>query len=156
AVNLPFQPWHGFLQSISSVLSYTPDAALWGTAQVQLSQFAYDKLWAASLLAVALFLMLIAIAMIPLGRWVGYYLEAAPDTVTAYSVNLLGSLTGIWLLAVLAYFWLPPSYWFIAAFALILFAQPFSWRSVLVACALLAITLLALKPARGTSIYWSQ
>ncbi len=155
AVNLPFQPWHGFLQSISSVLSYTPDAALWGTAQVQLSQFAYDKLWAASLLAVALFLMLIAIAMIPLGRWVGYYLEAAPNTVAAYSVNLLGSLAGIWLLAILAFFWLPPSYWFIVAFVLILFAQPFSWRSGLVACALLAITLLALKPTGSNSVYWS-
>jgi spermidine synthase len=154
AVSLPFQPWHDILRGISSVLSFTPDAALWGQFAFNLPY--YYQLLAASLLIVAAFLMLISIAMIPLGRWVGYYLEAAPDTVTAYSVNLLGSLTGIWLLAVLAYFWLPPSYWFIAAFALILFAQPFSWRSVLVACALLAITLLALKPARGTSIYWSQ
>jgi hypothetical protein len=102
-----------------------------------------------------MFLMLLCLAMIPLGRWVGYYLEAAPSTVAAYSVNLVGSLAGIWLHAILAYFWLPPSYWFIVAFLLILFAQPLSWRSGVVACALLAITLLALKPANGDSVYWS-
>lgn len=154
AVSLPFQPWRYFLRAMSSVLSFTPDAALWGNA-LQLSRPEYYQLLAVSLLVVAGFLMLIAIAMIPLGRWVGHYLEAAPNTVAAYSVNLLGSLVGIWLLAILAFFWLPPSYWFIVAFVLILFAQPFSWRSGLVACALLAIALLALKPARDKSVYWS-
>ncbi len=153
--NLPFKPWHDFLQSVSSILSYTPDAALWGTAHLKLSPPAYYQFFISSLLVVALCLMLQCLAMIPLGRWVGYYLEAAPDTVTAYSVNLLGSLTGIWLLAILASFWLSPSYWFIAAFVLILFARPFSWLSGLVACALLAITLLALRPANGDSVYWS-
>lgn len=138
AVGLPFPTWHKFLRVMSSVLSYTPDSALWGAA-LKLTPAEYSGLLAASLLAVFGFLMLIAIAMIPLGRWVGFYLETAPRTVTAYSVNLLGSLAGIWLLAILAFFWLSPSCWFIAAFVLILCAQPFSWRSCLIACALLAI-----------------
>ena len=34
-------------------------------------------------------------------------------------------------------------------------AQPFSWRSALVASALLAVTLLSLKPTMGSSVYWS-
>ncbi|MGA2889999.1 MAG: hypothetical protein ABSE51_18290 [Terracidiphilus sp.] len=152
-VNLPFQTWHRLLQMMSSVLSFTPDAALWGTLQFHLS--AYYGLMAISLSIVAAFLMLIAIAMIPLGRWVGHYLETAPNTVAAYSVNLLGSLAGIWLLAILAYYWLSPTYWFIAAFVLILFAQPFSWRSAIIASVLLAITLLALRPASDKSVYWS-
>lgn len=154
AVSLPIQSWQGFLRTISSVLSFTPDAALWGNA-LKLTTAGYYQLFAASLLFVAGSLLLIIIAMIPLGRWVGYYLEAAPNTVAAYSVNLLGSLVGIWLLALLAFFWLSPSYWFIVAFALIVLSQPISWRSALLAGTFLAITLLALRSPGGQSVYWS-
>ncbi|MGD0902011.1 MAG: hypothetical protein ABR924_03620, partial [Terracidiphilus sp.] len=153
-VSLPIQVWHRFLQLMSSVLSRTSDAALWGGLyQGAVSGYFWD--FTLSLLVVALFLMLLAVAMISLGRWVGYYLESAPKTVAAYSVNLLGSLAGIWLLAILAFLWLSPSFWFAAAFVLILFARPLSWRSGLVACALLAVTLLALHSAPGESVYWS-
>ncbi len=154
-VNLPFKRWHHFLQSVSSILSYSPDAALWGQIQSRLSLFSYYRSFVASLFVVAVFLLLLTIAMIPLGRWVGHYLEAASNTVAAYSINLLGSLIGIWFLAILAFLWLPPSYWFAVAFAFAVVAQPFSWRSALAAAALLFITLLALKPAGGTSEYWS-
>lgn len=154
-VSFPFMPWHGFLQAISSVLSYTSDAALWGTANFKITTSDYAAFFACSLLIVALILMLLCLAMIPLGRWVGYYLESTPNTVTAYSVNLLGSLAGIWFLAVLALLWFPPTYWFFAAFILIFFAQPFSWRSCLAACTLLTITLFALRPIKGEAVYWS-
>jgi spermidine synthase len=154
-VSLPFKGWHEFLRLISSVLSYAPDAALWGEIQDRFQLSVYYQVFICCLLAVALFLLLLAIAMVSLGRWVGYYLEAAPNTVAAYSVNLFGSLAGIWLLAILAFLWLPPAGWFIAAFVLIVCAQPFTWRTSLVSCALLAITLLALRPASGNPVYWS-
>ena len=153
-VNLPLNSWHDFLRTVSSVLSYTPDGVLWG-AVVGLSRPDYYRNLVASLLLVGGFLMLICIAMIPLGQWVGYYLEAMPKTVAAYSINLLGSVAGIWLLAILAYFWLAPSYWFVVAFALVWIAQPFSWRSSIAACALMAITLLALRPPHDASVFWS-
>jgi SAM-dependent methyltransferase len=152
-VGLPFKIWHNVLQTMSSVLSFTTDAQLWGT--IRLAPSMYYQYLGMALLIVAGFMLLLAIVMIPLGRWVGYYLETAPNTVTAYSVNLLGSLAGIWLLAVLAFLWLSPSYWFIAAFVLIVSAQSFSWRFSLIACALLAVTLLALRPYNGSSVYWS-
>jgi hypothetical protein len=148
-VNLPFAQWQAFLRIISTVLSYTPDAALWGYVNSRLSPSQYYFILAASLLAVALFLTLLTMAMIPLGRWVGYYLEASPNTVAAYSVNLLGSLAGIWLLAILAFWWLSPSYWFVVAFALVLFARPVSWRSALIACALLAVTGLRTRSSQS-------
>lgn len=153
AVSLPFKPWHDILQTMSSVLSFTTDAQLWGTIRVASSS--YYQFLAVSLLIVSGFMLLLVMIMIPLGRWIGYYLETASNTVTAYSVNLLGSLAGIWLLAILAFLWLSPPYWFTVAFVLILLAQPFSWRSTLIACALLAITLFALRPANGNSVYWS-
>jgi spermidine synthase len=154
AASLRLNPWHDFLRSVSAVLSYTSDGALWSSA-VKVPLGTFSKAYASSLLIVAMFLFLICIAMIPLGRWVGFYLETIPNTVSAYSVNLLGSVLGIWLLAILAFMWLSPSYWFVVAFALVLFAQPFSWRDVLVGVALLGITLLELKPGNETKVYWS-
>ncbi len=153
-VSLPFQLWHAYLRFLSSVLSYTPDAALWGSA-IKFSTSDYYLALFSSLLVVAAFLMLLSYTMIPLGRWVGYYLEEASNTVSAYSFNLLGSLIGIWLLALLSFLWTPPSYWFVAAFVLVLLAQPIKWRSLLAGCGLLAITLLALHAGDSSSVYWS-
>jgi spermidine synthase len=153
-VNLPFASLHKFLWIMSSVLSFTPDAALWGTS-FNVSTSDYYGLFALAIIVIAILLLLIATAMIPLGRWVGYYLESAPGTVKAYSVNLLGSVIGIWLLAILAFLWLSPPYWFAAAFALILLSQPFSWRTILVACGLFVVVFLALRPANRGMVYWS-
>ncbi len=152
--SLRLGPWHDFLRSVSAVLSYTSDSALWSSAR-KVSFDTFAEAYASSLLIVAMFLLLICIAMIPLGRWVGYYLESLPNTVSAYSINLLGSVLGIWLLAILAFMWMSPSIWFVVAFALILFAQPFSWRDVIIGVALLGVTLLALKPGPDTKVYWS-
>jgi len=154
AVGLPFQTWRNLLRIMSSILSLTPDAALWGLLST-VSRPVYYPMLFLSLAIVAGFMLLLCISMIPLGRWVGYYLEEAPNTVTAYSINLLGSLVGIWLLAILAFLWFPPALWFVAAFVLIMASQPFSWRSTAVACALLALTLLSLRPEHGKSVYWS-
>jgi spermidine synthase len=154
AVTLPFQFWHVFLRNMSYILSITPDAALWGHG-LELSTSSYWIGFGRSLAVVAGFLLLICVAMIPLGRWVGFYLEAASNTVTAYSVNLLGSLLGIWLLALLALHWLSPSYWFAVAFVLVILAQPISWRSLLISAALMAITLFALQHRGNDSVYWS-
>ena len=86
AASLRIGPWHQFLRSVSAVLSYSSDGALWSSAmQTPLGTFA--EAYASSLAIVAMFLLLICIAMIPLGRWVGYYLETMPNTVSAYSVR---------------------------------------------------------------------
>ena len=154
AASVRLDAWHGFLRSVSAVLSYTPDSALWGPA-FKASTGAYYEAFVSSLLLVATFLMLICIAMIPLGQLVGYYLETISNTVSAYSVNLLGSIIGIWLLAVFAFLWLSPGYWFAIAFALILLAEPISWRNGLIGAAFMAITLLALVPPHDTKVYWS-
>jgi spermidine synthase len=153
-VNLPFQVWHNVLTMMSSALSLAPDAALWGD-YVKLTGSEYWTLTVFSALMLALFLILLVIAMAPLGRWVGHYLETATDTVTAYSVNLAGSLVGMWLLAILAVLWLSPPYWFALAFVLVLIAQPISWRTGIIGSGLLLVTLFALLPAGGKAIYWS-
>lgn len=153
-VALPFRAWHSFLMAMSSVLSYSPDAALWGHI-AHLNKHTYALAFILCMLVVMVFLSLICVAMIPIGRWVGYYLESASNTVTAYSVNLLGSLIGIWLLAILAFFCVSPSWWFAIAFVLIVAAQSFSWRTYLVAAAFLTVTLIALRQFDVAQVYWS-
>jgi spermidine synthase len=153
-VSLPFQLWRNILIIMSSALSFTPDAALWG-ADLKLTGSEYWTMTGFSALMLALFLLLLVIAMAPLGRWVGHYLETASDTVTAYSVNLAGSIVGMWLLAILALLWLSPAYWFALAFVLILAAQPISLRQGITGGVLLLITTFALWQAAGKAVYWS-
>jgi spermidine synthase len=153
-VNLPFQPLRAALLMMSAALSFSSDAALWG-ANLQLTSSEYWMMTAFSALMLALFLFLLVIAMAPLGRWVGHYLETASDTVTAYSVNLAGSVVGMWLLAILAVLWMPPAYWFAAAFVLVLAAQPISWREGVAGAGLMAVALVALWPNGSKAVYWS-
>jgi spermidine synthase len=153
-VTLPIPSLHTALDTMSAALSFAPDAALWG-ASLKLTGSEYWTLTAFSALMLALFLLLLVIAMAPLGRWVGHYLETASNTVTDYSVNLAGSLVGMWLLAILSLLWLPPSYWFAVAFVLILAAQPISWRTGILGGVLLLITLFALRPKGPNAVYWS-
>lgn len=151
---IPNQTYQILLRAISTILSMSPDAALWGQ-EIKVPQHVYWEFFVLSLLFVAGFLLLLSVAMIPMGRWVGYYLESAGNTVTAYSVNLIGSLIGIWLLAILALLWLSPSYWFAAVFLLVFVAEPFSWRSALITSGLLAATLLALHSRGSEQVFWS-
>jgi spermidine synthase len=153
-VNLPVPLLRRCVEMMSAALSFSPDAALWGKT-LNLTAAEYRMMTVFSVCILASFLLLLVIAMAPLGRWVGYYLETAKDTVGAYSVNLAGSLVGMWLLAALALLWLSPPYWFALAFVLILAAQPISWRSGLAGAFLLLITLFALRPAGGNAIHWS-
>ena len=74
--------------------------------------------WTAILLVICLLLLLVAV-MIPPGQWVGYYLDIAPDPISAYSANLLGSVAGIWGFAGLAFISLSPPYWFCLAFLIL-------------------------------------
>lgn len=53
---------------------------------------------------------------VPVGRLLGRLLDDNPNTVRAYSVNVFGSLVGIWLFVLASALNLPPSVWF-AAFA---------------------------------------
>ncbi len=154
-VNLPLPFWKQAVNGMSTFLTISPDAALWGDG-TQFSQAQTVPLFLVAGGMLAVFLILIVIAMVPLGHWVGFYLDEARRPVRAYSVNLLGSLAGVWLLAVLGLFWLPPAYWFLVAFLLVLFveARP-SRRFAFFAIILLAVTLFSLRVPKSRQVGWS-
>lgn len=122
ALVLPVQGWHRFLEAVSSRLALSPDAAIWGSGPPPPPAVAW-LLTSASVLVVGAFLLLLVAAMIPLGQWVGHDLDRAEDLVRAYSVNLLGSVIGLWLMALLAFHRLPPALWLVTAFLLLLLAR---------------------------------
>ena len=101
-VGLPFAPWKSILESLSSVLSLSPDAQIWAGV-IQNDRHSLLGLFIESVLLISSLLLLMVATMVPLGQWVGTYLDAAPNPVAAYSVNLIGSFAGIWLFAAMSF-----------------------------------------------------
>jgi spermidine synthase len=156
-VQVPSQTWQAFLRLLSNQLSISPDVSQWGFLH-HLRGTSVALLSAAAAVAVAVFLLFLVAVMVPLGQWVGYCLDSAPRPIRAYTVNLLGSVAGLWIFAGLAFFWLPPGYWFTPGFLILLFLlrRP-SKRFAMAGIILLGVTLLLLRystyPADRT--YWS-
>ena len=156
-VQMPFNTWQDFLMHLSNQLSISPDAAQWGRVY-QHSGATLVMFVVASAVAVTTFLVLLVMAMIPLGQWVGYYLDAAPNPVLAYTVNLLGSLGGVWAFGILSFYRLPVTYWFTLGFVVLIFVQRPSLRIAVATGALLCFCLLLLRTSpldAGQKTYWS-
>src|SRR5207245_6066818 len=155
----PLDRWKNFLRLFSALLSLSPDADLWGYEPVirNLHGEGIVMMTALPIIAVAVFLLLLVAVMIPLGQWVGYYLDQARDPVGAYSINLLGSVAGIWVFAGMAFLWLPPEYWFGVACLLLLIIRPSSLRFGVAALAVLALSVVLLRLPRASKFetHWS-
>jgi len=106
---------------------------------------------------VGVVLLLVVATMVPLGSWVARLLESSPSVVPAYSVNLLGSLAGVWVFAGLSFLHLAPIIWFLIAFALLLLTgvrrEAIGLRGWLAICACLLFLVLDGRPAGKT--IWS-
>ncbi len=57
---------------------------------------------------------------VPLGRILGRLMDDHPNTIAAYSVNIAGSLAGVWVFVLLSVFYQPPSVWFLILAGLLL------------------------------------
>jgi len=154
----PIRAWQVFLTVLSSRLSLSSDAAMWGFLyEAPFGSATWYLLFAASVLAVAAFLLLLMAVMIPLGQWVGFYLDRASHPVQAYSANLLGSVAGIWIFAGIAFLRLQPAYWMVLAIVLLALMPPRSRRlglaSLIAAAGVFLLVQHSRNPDRTT--YWS-
>ena len=75
---------------------------------------------------------------VPVGRLLGKLLDDHPNTVQAYSVNVAGSLIGIWLFVAASALYLPPVAWFAVFAAGCLFFLAGTGRAKAIDCGLLA------------------
>jgi len=116
ALKTPFLPENKQIFSQITKLLAFDDFFVWGTGseKLQLGNLA---------LGLSLLLVLIGIIVwifIPIGRYLGQLFEQSPNRILAYSVNVFGSLIGIWLFSVLSYNSVPPPYWLAIGLLLLL------------------------------------
>ena len=100
------------ITNLSSFIGWFSDIHIFGRAY-----FTGNFLWGLSSAAIAMSIVialfgLLAITFIPLGQFVGWYLENSKKGVVAYSVNLIASIIGIWLFTGLSFISSPPIVWF--------------------------------------------
>jgi SAM-dependent methyltransferase len=114
--------------------------------------------WVIPMWAVAgAFFALIALSFIGLGQVMGRAFDAIPDRVRAYSIDILGSLTGIAAFAAMSWFQLPPTAWFVPIVALMLYFA--GWRKPVQLAAAAATMGLVAIGAHGLrvhgNVFWS-
>lgn len=139
--------------ALPQMLGGGTEVHIWGVPSLPTS-------WLGTLLALAVMVPLfavIAMAFVPTGQLVGWYLEQAPDGVSAYSVNVLASLAGIAAYTLLCFLYQPPAVWMLVAGVLsaLVFWRKAQVRWLLVASFLVCVLLLAGRDHRGISTYWS-
>ncbi len=155
-IELPVPQWKSILEGVSSALSYSNDAQLW-SAFAGSSRESPLIAFVASAVFMTGFIYLVVSTMVPLGQWVGTYLDAARNPVSAYTANLAGSLAGIWFFAGLAALHSSPVIWLgVAFFLLILIRDPSNRFGVTSLVLFIASLILLYHAYSGTAkIYWS-
>jgi hypothetical protein len=87
----------------------------------------------------AIFFMLIALTFIGLGQVMGRAFDVIPNRVLAYSVDILGSLTGIVAFGVMSFFRTPPVLWYAIGTVIVLrFLPRLTWFQSACAIALVS------------------
>lgn len=100
------------LGKISEALSVLDDFTIWGAIEVE-SSLTSILLVIVGLVGVYCLLFLVVEIFVPLGRLLGRLMDDNPNTIWAYSVNVAGSLLGIWLFVLLSFLNQPPISWFL-------------------------------------------
>jgi hypothetical protein len=118
-IKFPWEPLRTLISALPSYLGAASEVHFFGIPNVPFSLLSILGLCAAVALTVPMFI-LNAMIFVPLGQIVGGYLETSPRGITAYSVNILGSLAGILLFTLLCLLSQPPVVWFFAAALLLI------------------------------------
>jgi spermidine synthase len=156
-IQLPWKALRALIATLPVLLGATSEMHIWGVGSMQLTPVALIGLLLASVVTLPIFALL-AVAFIPIGQLVGWYLENAPDGVAAYSINVAASLAGIGLYTGLCFANLPPAAWFAVAgvLAVALFWSVPRARWALGATFAVSVALLFLNTSRpGAIVYWS-
>lgn len=97
----------GVSEALTRGLTGFADSVVWGNTRSSAS----GPLMGLSLVMTLMQLSAIAIAFVPLGRWLGRWMDAHPHPIPAYTANILGSLLGIGLFDAATVARTPPWSW---------------------------------------------
>ena len=114
---IPFT--RAWLGKISEMLSVLGDFLIWANLE-NVGRLSSGLLVVLGLGMTFVLMVLVWDIFVPVGRLLGRLLDDHPSTIWAYSVNVAGSLVGIWLFVFLSAFDLPPVSWFAVVAALVL------------------------------------
>ena len=153
-------PLRVLYRSISGMLAFLHDYVIWGTVMPGLDVLGVRvAMFLASAVASLVLMILIAQPFIPLGRLIGRLMDEAPRPIVAYSVNIAGSLAGIWLFAILSVLEQPPVIWFALLAVLYLpFIGPQEERGLLRVAGLVACVFAVFSATRldhAEQVLWS-
>ncbi len=149
----PFSPLRSTINALPQLLGASVEVHVWGVPAMPTS-------WWGMLLAVSFVVPLFAViatSFIPIGQLVARYLENAPRGVTAYSINVLASLTGIAAFTVLSFLNQPPWVWFVVggSFLVAVFWRAARARKVVALTFAACVVLLLFPDHRNSTTYWS-
>jgi hypothetical protein len=106
---LAVPPTRAVLGSISAMLATLGDLVIWENEASRWSVLASASL---GLTLTLVLMVLLWEIFVPVGRLLGRLMADHPHTIAAYSVNVAGSLIGIWLFVLASSLYLPPVAWF--------------------------------------------
>ena len=155
-ISLPIRLLRELVAVLPNLLGETSEVQIWGVGTSALSGQGLLGLLLAAVVTLPLF-GLLAVAFIPVGQIVGYYLEAAKNGIAAYSINILGSLGGIALYTALCFINQPPITWFAVAavLAVLLFWRIVAARNAAAIAFAICILLLVFAEKEPGKTYWS-
>ena len=93
-------------------ISVLEDFVIWGYTSSN-TKWQTIKIIFLSLGMMYFIMLLIVDVFVPIGRILGRLMEKHPNTIWAYSVNVGGSLIGIWMFVIVSKFYQPPITWII-------------------------------------------
>ncbi len=108
-----------WLASITELLSVMGDLVIWQQAMSDSMASAVMNVAGGLLLTLGMMILLWEI-FVPIGRILGRLMDDHPHTIQAYSINIVGSLIGIWMFAALSALSAPPWVWLACSAALLL------------------------------------
>lgn len=155
-IKLPWAPFREMVGHLPSFLGVFSEMTFWSVSRYPFSTYTIAGVLAAMTVVVLVF-ALITLIFVPIGQFVGWYLENAGKGILGYTINILGSLLGILLYTLLCFLYLPPVLWLLFAgllFVLLLWSA--RWvRYAMAIVFLLCLGLAAINTERGATVYWS-
>jgi len=143
---------------ISEMLSVLDDFVMWG--HIISTGFWFTIFNIVVGLGLTYFFMVIIVdVFVPIGRLLGRLMDDHPKTIWAYSVNVAGSLAGIWLFVLMSVFYQPPVTWF-AVFGLLTFffidKDRRGWKvNLILIISIIALSWFAGKNFGSMEVIWS-